>query len=80
MKKILAISLFGCILMLSGCGCTMSDRAISGAMIGAGIGAAGGAIGGAPVPGALIGAGVGAAVGAFVDDEYINLGDPLWRY
>lgn len=66
--------------MLSACGYTPSERALSGAGIGAGVGAVGGAlIGGSPVTGAVVGGAVGAAVGAVVKEEHLNLGKPAWK-
>jgi peptidoglycan hydrolase-like protein with peptidoglycan-binding domain len=70
----------GASLVLSACGDTTEDRAVSGA----GIGAAGGAVVGAvtglgPVGGALIGAAVGGAAGALTDSSQVNLGKPVWR-
>lgn len=66
--------------MLSACGYTPSERALSGAGIGAGVGAVGGAlIGGSPVTGAVVGGAVGAAVGAVVKEENLNLGKPAWK-
>lgn len=66
--------------LLSACGTTQGERALSGAGIGAGVGAVGGAIAGAnPVAGALVGGAVGAAVGAVVDKSQVNLGKPSWK-
>lgn len=66
--------------MLSACGYTPSDRALSGAGIGAAAGTVGGAlIGGSPVTGAVVGGAVGAAVGAVVKEENLNLGKPIWE-
>lgn len=71
-----ALALF----MLSACGHTTSDRALSGAALGAGAGAVGGALtGGSVGTGAVIGGAVGAAAGALTDDDDINLGRPVWR-
>lgn len=55
---------------LAGCGTTLGDRGLSGAMIG---GAAGLVVGG-PVAGAVVGAGVG----MLTDNSQINLGPPVW--
>ncbi len=71
MKKI-AIALCAAAL-LSACGTTTSDRALSGAGIGAGIGILGGP------PGILIGAAVGGATGAVTRPDQIDLGRPIWR-
>jgi len=68
------------ITLLSACGNTTSDRALSGAGIGAGVGAVGGAlVGGNVAGGALIGGAVGAAAGGLTDKSDINLGKPIWR-
>lgn len=76
-KSSLFVSL---LLIVSACGSSQSDRALSGAGIGAGVGAAGSAIsGGSPLTGAAIGAGVGAAAGALTDEEDVDLGEPAWR-
>jgi peptidoglycan hydrolase-like protein with peptidoglycan-binding domain len=76
----LSIVAVGLPLVLSACGNTTEDRALSGA----GIGAAGGAIIGAvtplgPVGGALIGGAVGATAGAVTDSSQVNLGKPVWK-
>lgn len=66
--------------MLSACGSSTTDRALSGGAIGAGVGAAGSAAtGGSPVTGAVVGGAAGAAVGGMTDEEDIDLGDPVWR-
>ncbi len=65
--------------MLSGCGNTPGDRALSGAGIGAAGGAVIGAMTGAPLAGALIGGGVGAVTGAVTSPRQIDLGRPWWR-
>ena len=63
-------------LLVSGCGDTKGERALSGGAIGAGVGAAGSAItGGSPWTGAIIGGAAGAATGALTDKDDINLGD-----
>jgi hypothetical protein len=68
------------LLMLSACGTSTSDRAISGGAIGAGTGAVAGAVlGGSPVAGAVIGGAVGAAAGAITDRDDVDLGRPIWR-
>ena len=66
-------------LVLSACGSTVGDRALSGAAIGAGAGAVGGALLGDPATGAIVGAAAGAAVGGLTDERDINLGRPIWR-
>ena len=66
--------------MLTACGESKSDRALSGAGIGAGVGAVGSALtGGSPLTGAVIGGAVGAAGGAITDSDDVNLGKPVWR-
>ncbi|MEK6746721.1 MAG: YMGG-like glycine zipper-containing protein [Rickettsiales bacterium] len=66
--------------LVSACGSTQGERALSGAGIGAGVGAVGGAIAGAnPIAGAVVGGAVGAAVGAVVDKSQVNLGKPSWK-
>jgi osmotically inducible lipoprotein OsmB len=68
------------ILLLTACGSTKSDRALSGAGIGAGAGAlAAGITSGSVLTGAAIGAAGGAAAGALTDEDDVNLGKPVWR-
>ena len=68
------------LLLLTACGDSKTDRALSGAGIGAGAGALGSAIlGGNPVGGAVIGGAVGAAGGALTDKDDVDLGKPVWR-
>lgn len=67
------------VVLLSGCGNSTGDRAISGAGIGAGVGAVGGLMVGAPLEGALIGGAVGAGTGALTDESQIDLGWPIWK-
>jgi hypothetical protein len=65
--------------LLTGCGTTGSDRALSGGGIGAGAGAALGAVTGVGIgTGALIGGAVGAAAGGLTDKKQIDLGEPWW--
>lgn len=71
-------------LLLSACGETQNDRALSGAAIGAGTGAVAGAlVAGNPAGGALVGGAIGgaagAAAGALTSPDDINLGRPAWR-
>jgi len=80
MTKAQFIAALTLLALLSACGNSRSDRALSGAGIGAGVGAVGSAIvGGGVLPGALIGGAVGAAAGGLTDKNDINLGKPLWR-
>ncbi len=67
-------------LMLSACGESRGDRALSGAGIGAGVGAAAGALtGGNIVTGAALGGAAGAAAGGLTDKKDVNFGKPAWR-
>lgn len=67
-------------LLLTACGESKGDRALSGAGLGAATGAAAGAItGGSVGQGALIGGAIGAAGGALTDKDDVNFGKPLWR-
>ena len=69
-----------CGLLLSACGSTTTDRALSGGGIGAAGGAALGALtGGSALGGALIGGAAGAAAGALTSRDDIDLGKPVWR-
>jgi len=62
------------VLLLSACGDTQGQRALSGGAIGAGAGALGGAvIGGSVAGGALVGGALGAATGALTNKNQINL-------
>lgn len=66
--------------LLTACGVSASDRALSGGAIGAGVGAVTGAVvGGNPVTGAVVGGAVGAATGGLTKQRDIDLGDPVWR-
>jgi osmotically inducible lipoprotein OsmB len=73
--KNFAFILIACMaLLLSGCGNTQGERALSGAGIGAGAGAVGSAItGGNPWAGAAVGGVAGGVVGAVTDKDDINL-------
>lgn len=65
--------------ILTACGETRADRALSGAGLGAAAGTVGGALtGGNAVTGAVIGGAVGAAAGTLTDPDDINLGRPFW--
>jgi len=66
-------------LVLSGCGTTPGDRAVSGGFLGAGTGAAIGAIAGEAGLGALSGGLAGLAIGALTSPSVLNLGPPPWR-
>ena len=75
MKTIQFLSLSAiCALMLSACGETRGERALSGGAIGAGIGAGTAAVtGGSVLGGAAIGGAAGAATGALTDEDDIDL-------
>jgi osmotically inducible lipoprotein OsmB len=66
-------------LVLSGCGTTAGERAVTGAGIGAAGGAVVGALVGAPLVGAAIGGSVGAATGALTTNSNVDLGKPVWK-
>jgi len=66
-------------LLLSACGQTPTDRAMTGAGMGAAGGALLGAVVGAPMIGALVGGSAGAVVGAATDPSEIYLGQPVWK-
>ena len=66
-------------LLLSACGSSPGDRALSGAGIGAAGGAIAGAFLGAPLLGAAAGAAVGGAVGASTTPSQVDLGKPVWQ-
>jgi osmotically inducible lipoprotein OsmB len=67
-------------LLLTGCGSTPGDRAVSGGLLGAGSGAAIGALAGNAGTGALIGGLGGAAIGGLTSPDFIDLGTPPWRH
>lgn len=69
-----------CLVALSGCGTTPSDRALSGGLLGAGTGAVIGAMTGSAAAGAVFGGLGGAALGALTTPDKINLGEPAWRH
>jgi osmotically inducible lipoprotein OsmB len=66
-------------LLLSACGSTTGDRAVSGAGIGAAAGVVGGALIGAPVIGAALGAAAGGTIGAATNPSDVDLGKPVWK-
>ncbi len=77
-SKITAVALI--MTMLTACGESKGERALSGGAIGAGAGALGGAVlGGSPVTGAVLGGAAGAATGALTDKRDIDLGKPAWK-
>jgi hypothetical protein len=66
--------------LVSACGESTTDRALSGGAIGAGVGAATGAVTGtSTIGGAILGGAAGAGVGAATDEDDIDLGDPIWK-
>jgi osmotically inducible lipoprotein OsmB len=69
----------GTALLLSACGQTPTDRAVTGAGVGAASGAVVGALIGAPFIGAMVGAAGGATVGAATDPSDIYLGKPVYK-
>ena len=66
-------------LVLSSCGTTPGDRALSGGLLGAGAGAAIGSVTGSAGAGAVIGGVAGAAIGATSDPCDLDLGKPFWK-
>ncbi len=69
----------GAALLLSACGQTPTDRAMTGAGFGAAGGALIGSVVGAPLIGALVGGSAGAVAGAATDPSEIYLGKPVWK-
>ena len=66
--------------IISACGNTAQDRAISGGLIGAGVGAVGSSVTGGRVgTGALVGGAAGVAAGGLTKEKDINLGKPVWK-
>jgi hypothetical protein len=75
-----ALALATAVFLLSACGASQGDRALSGAGIGAAAGAAGsGLTGGSILGGALLGGAAGGAAGALTDEDDIDLGEPVWK-
>ncbi len=70
---------FASALLLSACGQTPTDRALSGAGIGAAGGALLGSVVGAPGIGAMAGTAIGATAGAATDQSQVYLGKPIWK-
>ncbi len=75
--SILTVSLA---LVLTACGTSTANRALSGGAIGAGAGAVAGALVGAPLAGAALGGAAGAAVGGLTNSHQIDLGKPVWEH
>ena len=65
--------------VLSACGTSTQDRAISGGAMGAAAGGVAGLLLDRPVAGALLGGAAGAAAGALTDEDQIDLGKPVWK-
>lgn len=72
MKKVIAI--LALTTLLTACGESKTDRALSGGAIGAGAGAL---LGG--TTGAVVGGAAGAAAGGLTNSNDVNLGKPIWR-
>jgi len=66
-------------LLLTGCGASQQDRALSGGAIGAGAGGLVGAAVGHPLAGAVLGGAGGAATGAYTNPNQVDLGKPVWK-
>ena len=78
LRSLSALTVIG--LVLGACGCSTTDRALSGGGIGAAAGAGTAAVtGGSPVTGGLLGGAAGAAIGGLTDEDDVNLGDPIWN-
>jgi osmotically inducible lipoprotein OsmB len=79
MQLRLGLSVAAIGLLLSACGSTTGDRAMSGAGIGAAAGVVGGALIGAPLIGAAVGAAAGGTIGAATNPSDVDLGKPVWK-
>jgi hypothetical protein len=78
LRSLSALAILG--LILTACGSSTTDRALSGGGIGAAAGAGTSAVtGGNPITGGLLGGAAGAATGALTDEDDIDLGDPFWN-
>ena len=74
MKNFKLVTILAVCTLVSACGYSKTDRALSGGAIGAGVGAAGTALaGGSPWAGAAIGGAAGAITGAVTDPNKVNL-------
>jgi len=79
-KTLTATALLAGLALVTACGQTTGDRALSGGGLGAAGGAAIGALTGTSIlGGALIGGAAGAAGGALTSPNQVNLGKPAWR-
>ena len=65
--------------LLTACGTSPGERAVSGAGLGAASGAVIGAAVGNPLAGAAIGAAAGGVTGAVTRPDQIDLGRPVWK-
>lgn len=75
-RLLMSVSVISTLLLVSACGNTPGQRALSGGAIGAGAGTVGAALLNAnPVAGAIIGGAAGAVTGAATDKRQIDLGD-----
>jgi osmotically inducible lipoprotein OsmB len=79
MRLHLGFAIVGLALLVSACGVTPGNRALSGAAIGAAGGAVIGAMVGAPGVGAAIGAAAGGVTGAATSPSQVDLGRPVWE-
>ena len=80
MKKPLPVLAVAVACLVSGCGTTTKDRALSGAGIGAAAGTVIGAVTGfGLIQGALVGAAAGGLTGAATSKDQVNLGKPAWK-
>ena len=80
MKTFTTLSAIAALGLMTACGSSTSDRALSGGALGAGAGAVTGAVtGGSPITGAIIGGALGAGAGALTKEKDVNLGKPVWR-
>ena len=74
------VAMITALTLLTACGDSTGDRALSGGGIGAGVGTVGSVILGAdPITGAVVGGAVGAATGGLTKKKDIDLGKPVWR-
>lgn len=67
-------------LVMTGCGTTPGERAVTGGMLGAAGGAVIGAATGSAATGAAIGGVAGALAGAATDPCDLDLGTPFWKH
>lgn len=77
--KRMALAASMSLLVLSACGTSTQDRAISGGAMGAAAGGVAGYLLDEPLAGVLLGGAAGAAAGAATDEDQIDLGKPVWN-